>query len=810
MATETNSIMNAFENLLSFDKELLDSETSAQARLRAGLSDADNPGTLELADLLNIQDLQLLMDELFQFTGIGVAIMDLQGRTLVSTGWQDICAQFHRAHPVTCQNCLKSVTILSCDVAPGTFKSYRCENYMNNNVTPIMANGQHIGNLFLGQFFFDDEPPDREFFRTQAQRYGFNEQDYLAALDRTPRWGRETIKAAMEFYTQLARLLSTLSFRNLQLARSMAQQQRIKTALQTSERRQESIFRAVPIGIGLVSNRIFLEVNNAFCRMTGYTQKELIGQHARLLYLNNWDYDWVGQEKYRQIAERGTGSVEVRWRRKDGKVIWVLLSSTPLDGKNLAKGVTFTALDITDRKKAEERIAHLAYHDTLTELPNRALLTDRLQQAMAQTRRDHKQLAVCYLDLDNFKPINEALGHVKGDQLLVKVAHRLKECIRAGDTVARLGGDEFVLLLGNLSDIEECGHALDRLKMALQIPFTIADQAVYLSASLGVTLYPDDDADPDTLLRHVDHAMYAAKQAGGNRYQMFDADDNRRACEYHELLRQVEQGVIAGEFRLHYQPKVNMRHGTLFGAEALIRWQHPQEGLLPPARFMPTVETSELAVMIDRWVLNEALRQMTTWANQGLHLSISVNLSSRCLQQPDFTTQLQTLLADYPAALAHQLVLEILETAALHDIQTISRLMTDCQRLGVRFALDDFGTGYCSLTYLKQLPVQLLKIDQSFVRDLLVDSEAQAIVEGVIGLSRAFRRGVIAEGVETIEHGRLLLDLGCDFAQGYGIARPMPPAQIPDWIAGWQPPSAWLHADEEQVRTLHVENLTRY
>ncbi len=270
------------------------------------------------------------------------------------------------------------------------------------------------------------------------------------------------------------------------------------------------------------------------------------------------------------------------------------------------------------------------------------------------------------------------------------------------------------------------------------------------------------------------------------------AEHDRRARDYRTILLWVEAGLTAGEFRLYYQPKVDMRRGAVIGAEALIRWQHPDEGLLPPVRFMPAVETSPLAINVGRWVMQEALRQMAAWAARGLKLPVSINLSGRDLQQPDFAVRLQKLLAEYPEVPPDWLELEILETVALEDLSVVSTRIRDCQALGVRFALDDFGTGYSSLTYLRHLPVQLLKIDQSFVRDLLADTEAQAIVEGVIGLSAAFRREVIAEGVETIEHGRRLLDLGCNLAQGYGIARPMPPEQIPDWVAGWRPPEAWV------------------
>jgi diguanylate cyclase (GGDEF)-like protein/PAS domain S-box-containing protein len=542
---------------------------------------------------------------------------------------------------------------------------------------------------------------------------------------------------------------------------------------------------------------LLVKVNQKACRSIGYTEDEMLA-----LNVSDVDAKIPSAEAFAQFAQTLSAehpiTVESMHRRKDGSTFPVEITIALLQ-THTGPQVLGIARDITERKQAEARIAHLAYHDALTQLPNRVLLTDRLQQAMAQARRDQRRLAVCFLDLDDFKVINDTWGHAEGDRVLVQVAQRLKGCIRAGDTVARLGGDEFVLLLGNLSNVEECEHALDRVRMALQTPQMIVGQPVSLNASLGVTLYPDDGVDPDALLRHVDQAMYAAKQGGGNRYQWFDTRFDRRAREYRAILQQVEKGLETGEFRLHYQPKVDMRQGVVMGLEALIRWQHPEEGLLPPARFMPAVETSGLAVTLDRWVLHEALRQMGVWVHQGLTLPVSVNLSARYLQQPGLMTGLNDLLANHPTVPTDWLELEILETAALEDLQVISALLTDCRQRGIRFALDDFGTGYSSLTYLRKLPVHVLKIDQSFVRDALTDAEARAIVEGVIGLSKAFRREVIAEGVETVAHGRLLLDLGCDLAQGYGIARPMPPDQLPAWIAGWTRPEAWVNAADSAI-----------
>jgi len=420
------------------------------------------------------------------------------------------------------------------------------------------------------------------------------------------------------------------------------------------------------------------------------------------------------------------------------------------------------------------------------------LLGDRMQLAKAQTERSGKMLAVCYLDLDNFKPINDEYGHGVGDYLLIDVAQRLKTCVRAGDTVARLGGDEFVLLITNLEDLRECDHAMARVLGALAQPFLVSQRQLTISASIGVTLYPHDGADSDTLLRHADQAMYAAKQAGRNRYHLFDPENDRRARLRREEIGRIREGLAKGEFRLFYQPKVNMRQGTVIGAEALIRWQHPERGLLLPDSFLPAVDGTDTAIEIGNWVINETLRQIDAWHRQhGIDLAVSINISGDHLQHAGFSRHLGELLARYPAVSPRQIELEVLETAALEDIDTTAALFAECRDLGVSFALDDFGTGYSSLTYFRRLPADLLKIDQSFVRDMLDNPDDLAIVEGVIGLTQAFRRSVIAEGVETVEHGLVLLLLGCDMAQGFGIARPMPPENIPGWIRQFQPDELW-------------------
>jgi EAL domain-containing protein (putative c-di-GMP-specific phosphodiesterase class I) len=326
-------------------------------------------------------------------------------------------------------------------------------------------------------------------------------------------------------------------------------------------------------------------------------------------------------------------------------------------------------------------------------------------------------------------------------------------------------------------------------------PVQLGDKTVQVSASVGVTLFPQDGSDADLLMRHADQAMYLAKLAGKNQYHLFDIAHDVATKSMREGLEQVRVALERREFVLYYQPKVNMRSGMVIGAEALIRWQHPERGILPPGLFLPIIEDHPMSVELGEWVIDAALRQMTLWRSQGLDLSISVNIGARQLQQGNFVERLGQLLAAHPSVPPQSLELEILETRALEDISQVSDVMLSCQALGVRFALDDFGTGYSSLTYLKRLPAELLKIDQSFVRDMLTDTDDLAIVQGVIGLAKAFRRKVIAEGVETIAHGELLLPLGCELAQGYGIARPMPAANIPDWVKTWKPDASWANAE---------------
>jgi predicted signal transduction protein with EAL and GGDEF domain len=374
---------------------------------------------------------------------------------------------------------------------------------------------------------------------------------------------------------------------------------------------------------------------------------------------------------------------------------------------------------------------------------------------------------------------------------LVELAQRVRTCLRETDTVARLGGDEFALLLCNLQSVEECEQTLTRLLTAIQGPFLLGDDTVHVSASIGYTLFPMDTSEPDTLLRHADHAMYQAKVSGGSHYHLFDTEHDRQTRGRRQERERIEAALPNGEFRLHYQPKVNMRRGKVVGLEALIRWQHPELGLRSPADFLPVVEDTEFSIPLGEWVIDEALRQIGIWQAQGLEMPVSVNIAPRHMMQKDFAMRLAKLLQDHPQVPPSLLELEITETAAIEDISGVAQMINSCKLLGVTFALDDFGVGYSSLTYMRRLPVEVIKIDQSFVRDMLHDADDLAVVAGVISLSREFQRQVVAEGVETVDHGLHLLRMGCTIAQGYGIARPMPADAVPEWVEAYRPDASW-------------------
>jgi len=586
--------------------------------------------------------------------------------------------------------------------------------------------------------------------------------------------------------TDLALIESIISLATLVLERKQADEK-----LHLFSR----IFEQTHEGITITNtDGIITNVNSVFCDITGYTRDEVIGHNSNILSSGRQSPEFYA-DMWSNLIQQGYWQGEVWNRKKSGEIYAELLTVSSIqDEENITRHYVGSFSDITLNKEQQKALEFMAHYDVLTQLPNRSLFVDRFNQAIAHSKRSGTLLALCFLDLDEFKPVNDTYGHDIGDELLIQVSQRIKDNIREEDTVSRQGGDEFAILLGDIDSSSQCKQLLTRLNKALAKAYLINEYSIKVSASIGVTIYPHDDADLDTLLRHADQAMYQAKLAGRNRFSLFNPEQDKQSLQKQSQLVEIEHALESNQFSLYYQAKVNMKTGKVFGAEALIRWIHPDKGIIPPLDFLPIVENTDLEIQLGNWVIKQALQQLESWRQKEINMQVSVNISSHHLQSPTFFTDLEQALYKYPQLNSNYLQLEILESSALGDLAAVSNIIKTCQQgLGVNVALDDFGTGYSSLTHLRNLPANTIKIDQSFVRDMLDDPNDYSIIDGVIGLAESFNREIIAEGVETTEHGLMLLLMGCDEAQGYGIARPLPADQFEHWLNHYIPNKEWLN-----------------
>jgi diguanylate cyclase (GGDEF)-like protein/PAS domain S-box-containing protein len=588
---------------------------------------------------------------------------------------------------------------------------------------------------------------------------------------------------------QLAQTNQTLQESNNSLKQALQRERDLTLALSRSEERFRMLFeknQASMLIIDPQDGRI-IAANKAAVAYYGYTHKELVS--LRISNINTLSKAEINREM--QLAQKEKRNhFYFRHILASNEVRDVEVHSGPIDwdGKPVLYSIVH---DVTARKQAEAELEHIAHYDALTGLPNRLLKTDRLRQAIAQSRRRGTNVAVCYLDLDGFKPINDTYGHDVGDQILVETGRRLLKTVREGDTVSRIGGDEFVLILTELSDVDQCKQILERVLHTISIPIVVDEQPVEVYASIGLTLFPQDDVDADMLMRHADQAMYVAKERGRNRYHVFDPEQDKQVKAHRESYRQLEMALSQDEFILHYQPKVNMFTCEVIGVEALIRWNHPHKGLLYPGDFLYYMSNTDLEIALGNWVISTALKQITSLRDMGLDLPVSINIGAHHLQSPGLVDFIREQMVAYPELKSGDLEFEILESASIEDMSDIYHTLVACRAMGIRFSLDDFGTGYSSLAYFHRLPVDILKIDQSFVQDMLEDPQDLTIVDSVVRMAEAFQHPVIAEGVESLEHAAALLELGCQLGQGYGIARPMPLEELPAWLESWQRNEAW-------------------
>jgi diguanylate cyclase (GGDEF)-like protein/PAS domain S-box-containing protein len=531
------------------------------------------------------------------------------------------------------------------------------------------------------------------------------------------------------------------------------------------ERNLAGVYRSTPDGK-------ILECNDAFARIFGYADRN------EMLAVPAWDFYESRRSRYAYLAqlkrEKTLTNYEVRLRRRDGAFIWILENGTLVEGGDGHQVIEGTLIDITSLKRAEEKIEFQAYHDALTGLPNRLLFMDRLGRALARARRLEGRVAVMLLDLDHFMGLNESLGESLGDELLKEVARRMTEAVREDDTLARIGGDEFALVFQDLQSDDTPMRIAEDLLSSVARPYELDRRRVFATASIGVSLYPSDGDDPETLLMSANNAMTLAKDSGRNSYQLCTLAIASAARHHLSIEYGLREALERGDFLLRYQPIVALENNRIVGAEALIRWKHPERGLIEPKFFIPQAEESHLILGIGEWVLESACRQASLWQKESRHpIGVSVNISTRQFRRGNLLNTISRIL-EATRLPPERLTLEITEAVAIHDEELAKKTLHELRELGVNVLIDDFGTGYSSLVYLKRFPITGIKIDQSFVRDIPGDSGDTAIVSSMVNLARSLGLRTIGEGVETNEQRQLLFGLGCDEYQGYLFSRPIP------------------------------------
>ena len=571
---------------------------------------------------------------------------------------------------------------------------------------------------------------------------------------------------------------------------------RVLERLRQSEELFSKAFHASPdpIMVCRIDDGRVIHVNQAFCRLSGYKPHEVVERSRDDLAL--WAGDDDTRRALQQLREaRAAQNLEMVLVARDGGRRDMLVSSEKTT-INDEPCVLTVARDVTEQKRAEHRMAYLANFDHLTGLPNRTLFRDRLLGAMQRARRAERLVALLYLDLDRFKQVNDSLGHQVGDALLMQVADRLQGCVRSTDsvaharpqeaalanTVARLGGDEFTVVLEGIKHIDEITLIAQRIIEGVAAPFDLEGRQVYVGASIGITIYPFDDVDLDNLVRNADAAMYRAKALGRNNFQFYTDDLNANAEARLWLDAELRKALEREQFELHYQPKLNLRTNTIEGVEALLRWRSPTKGVVSPLEFIPLLEETGLIVAVGAWVLRTACEQAAAWARAGLTMNMAVNLSARQFNAHDLVDQIESALGDTGLA-PQRLELEVTESLLMEDSAASQATLNRIKGMGVRISVDDFGTGYSSLAYLKRFPLDTLKIDRAFVKELGVSADDTAIVRAVIALARNLRLTVVAEGVETSEQLAFLRDSLCEQAQGYLISRPMDAEALEAWLA---------------------------
>ncbi|CAA7615863.1 conserved hypothetical protein [Candidatus Terasakiella magnetica] len=548
-------------------------------------------------------------------------------------------------------------------------------------------------------------------------------------------------------------------------------------------RKLETALEQAPVAVMITDTSGAIEyVNRAFVLLSGYSEDEARDRNPRMLKSGETPPS-VYRDMWRSLSTGGTWQGELCNRAKDGSLFWeyATLSAIRNDSGEITHYMAVKE-NTTQRKETEQQLVHQATHDTLTGLPNRLLLEDRVHHAIELARRENRRVGLMFLDLDRFKIVNDSLGHVAGDALLKEVAERLRQTLRRSDTVARLGGDEFVVVLTHFQSTSELAEVAEKIAAALDKPVRLSGHVVHVGASIGIALYPEDGSDFHALMKDADTAMYRAKQKGRNTFCFYDSHMNDAALDRLKLEEALRRALVQSEFQLYYQPQIDLQTGLMTGVEALIRWNSPERGLVSPAVFIPVAEESNLIAMIGLWVLEEACRQMVRWREAGLPaIKVAVNVSGRQFLNLSLVDGIAQLLEQYQLE-PSQLEIELTESTVMAEPERAIEQLTRLRQLGIQVSVDDFGTGYSSLSYLKRLPLSTIKVDRSFIRDVNNQSDNAAIVSAILGLADALDMSIVAEGVETEGEEDHLRDAGCIKVQGFRYAQPMPAEQLIAWM----------------------------
>ncbi|OAN53681.1 PAS domain S-box protein [Paramagnetospirillum marisnigri] len=552
-------------------------------------------------------------------------------------------------------------------------------------------------------------------------------------------------------------------------------------------RKLETALEQAPVAVMITDAKGNIEyVNRAFVLVSGYSEDEVLGRNPRLLKSGETP-NTVYRDMWHRLGHGSTWQGELCNRAKDGTLFWEYATLSPIrDDEGEITHFLAVKENITQRKETELRLVHQATHDTLTGLPNRLLLEDRVLHAIELARRERRQIGLMFLDLDRFKIINDSLGHVAGDQLLKVVADRLRQTLRRSDTVARLGGDEFVVVLTHFQSTSELAEVAEKIAAALEEPVELSGHVVHVGASIGIALYPEDGDDFTSLMKDADAAMYRAKQKGRNTFCFYDSDMNDQALDRLKLEEALRRALVRSEFQLYYQPQIDLQTGLMTGVEALIRWNCPERGLVSPTVFIPVAEETNLISMIGWWVLEEACRQQASWRAAGIPpIKVAVNVSGRQFLNTALVECISDLLRQYEVE-PSLLEIELTESTVMAEPEKAIEQLTRLREIGIQVSVDDFGTGYSSLSYLKRLPLSTIKVDRSFVRDVNSQSDNAAIVSAILGLADALDMSIVAEGVETEGEETHLRDAGCIKVQGFRYAQPMPAEKLRDWMISYR------------------------